>query len=80
MSPAEEPIGERIARLEAGAGMTSAQLNRLEQKVDKLLEAFNMGRGGAVAIAKMGGLVLVLAGGLAWLWQNVLAPLTGPKP
>jgi hypothetical protein len=80
MAPAEEPLGERIARLEAGAEMTVAQLTRLEQKVDKLLEAFNMGRGGAVAIAKMGGLVLVLAAGLAWLWQNIVAPLLGSKP
>lgn len=70
-------VEERIARLEQRADDRDITLTRIETKLDTLLTAFNMGRGGAIAMAKMGGFVLMLAGALAWSWQNILSPLIG---
>jgi hypothetical protein len=53
------------------------RLDRIEGKVDQLLEAFNMGRGGARAIAKLGGFMILTSAALGWLWQNVIGPLLG---
>jgi hypothetical protein len=43
------------------------QLGAINGKLDHLTTAFNMGRGGALALVKLGGLLLVIGGGAAWL-------------
>ena len=43
------------------------RLTAIEQKLDRLTEAFNMGRGAAITAAKFGGLLLLAAGATAWL-------------
>lgn len=43
------------------------QLAAISGKLDRLSAVFNMGRGGAVALVKLGGLLLLLGGGAAWL-------------
>jgi len=43
------------------------QLAAINGKLDRLTTAFNMGRGGALALVKLGGLLLLLGGSAAWL-------------
>ena len=43
------------------------QLAAINGKLDHLTTAFNMGRGGALALVKLGGLLLLFGGGVAWL-------------
>lgn len=74
MSPEER---DRLVKLETQQAQTREDIAEIKDDVKTLVRAFNMGQGGAVAMAKLGGLVLVLAGGLAWLWQNFLGPLLG---
>ena len=43
------------------------QLAAISGKLDRLNTAFNMGRGGALALVKLGGLLLLLVGVIGWL-------------
>jgi hypothetical protein len=43
------------------------QLTAINGKLDRLATAFNIGRGGAIAGAKIGGLLLLALGAGAWL-------------
>lgn len=43
------------------------QLAAINGKLDRLNTAFNMGRGGALALIKIGGLLLLLGGAATWL-------------
>jgi hypothetical protein len=43
------------------------QLAAINGKLDRLSTVFNMGRGGAIALVKLGGLLLLLGGSAAWL-------------
>lgn len=42
------------------------RLSAIERKLDRLTEAFNMGRGAAITVAKLGGLLLLAFGAAAW--------------
>lgn len=42
------------------------RLAGIERKLDRLTEAFNMGRGAAITLAKLGGLILLACGAVAW--------------
>ena len=42
------------------------RLAAIERKLDRLAEAFNMGRGAAITLAKLGGLLLLACGAVAW--------------
>jgi hypothetical protein len=74
MTPEER---DRLVRLEWQQLQTREDITEIKDDVKTLLKAFNMGQGGAVAVAKIGGIVLGLAGGLAWFWTEVLGPLLG---
>lgn len=50
-----------------------ARLVGIERKLDGLTEAFNLGRGAAITIAKLGGLLVLAAGAVAWLVENLPA-------
>jgi hypothetical protein len=49
------------------------QLVAISSKLDRLNTAFNMGRGGALALVKLGGLLLLIGGGAAWLSDRLPA-------
>jgi hypothetical protein len=49
------------------------QLAAINGKLDRLTAAFNIGRGGALAAAKLGGALLLLGGGAAWLADRLPA-------
>jgi hypothetical protein len=49
------------------------QLAAISGKLDRLNTAFNMGRGGAVALVKLGGVLLLLGGAAAWLADRLPA-------
>jgi hypothetical protein len=49
------------------------QLAAISGKLDRLNTAFNMGRGGALALVKLGGLLLLIGGGAAWLSDRLPA-------
>lgn len=74
MTPDER---DRLVRLEQQQLQTREDITEIKDDVKTLLRAFNMGQGGAVAVAKIGGLVVLLAGTLAWVWTTFLAPLMG---
>jgi len=49
------------------------QLAAISGKLDRLNTAFNMGRGGAVALVKLGGVLLLLGGAAASLADRLPA-------
>jgi hypothetical protein len=49
------------------------QLAAINAKLDRLTAAFNLGRGGALVLAKLGGALLLLVGAAAWLADRVPA-------
>lgn len=50
-----------------------ARLVAIERKLDFLTEAFNLGRGAAITLAKLGGLLVLAFGATAWLVENLPA-------
>ena len=70
---------ERIAVLETKMSAIESKLSGMDGKLDTLVEAFNMGRGRAIAWAKIGGYVLLVATGAAWVWDHLISPLLGAQ-
>lgn len=62
---------ERIAALEARMNGTDAWLKDMDSKLDSLVAAANMGRGAWWIILRIGGVLVVLGGALAWLIDKV---------
>jgi hypothetical protein len=50
-----------------------ARLVAIERKLDGLTEAFNLGRGAAITLAKLGGLLVLALGAAAWLVDHLPA-------
>ena len=70
----DESIEAQVARIDERTENLSKQFRELgyrltsqDEKLDKLIRAFDMGRGGAVAAAKIGGLIVLALGAFAWL-------------
>lgn len=65
----------RLQALEEKVGVVERsideRLTAIERKLDRLTEAFNMGRGAAMTVAKLGALVLLACGAVAWLIDNM---------
>jgi len=59
-------------RIERDQGL-DRQLASINGKLDRLTAAVNMGRGGAIAGAKIGGLLLLAIGAVAWLADRLPA-------
>jgi hypothetical protein len=70
--------GERIAVLEARFEMLERQLDAANGKLDQLLIAFNMGRGGWIAAVKICGLLCLCIAAGAWLLDHARTWLSGP--
>lgn len=62
---------ERIARLEERDRTQNERLGHIEAKLDRLIEQANMGKGAWLAILKVGGVLLALASGLAWIFDRI---------
>ena len=60
-------IDERTENLSRQFAILGSHLSSQDEKLDKLIRAFDMGRGGAVAAAKIGGLLVLTLGAIAWL-------------
>lgn len=65
----------RLQALEDKVGVVERsideRLTAIEQKLDRLTEAFNMGRGAAITVAKLGGLLLLASGAVAWFLDHM---------
>lgn len=59
----------RVERDEA----LNLRLEAIEDKLDRLTTAFDLGRGGALALARLGALLLLLAAAAAWLVDRLPA-------
>ena len=46
-------------------------LREIDDKLDRLIAAANMGKGAWWAMLKLGGLLTLIAGGFAWLYDRV---------
>lgn len=77
-----ESIEAQVARIDERTENLSAlfrsmhaenklRLDSQDEKLDKLVRAFDMGRGGAVAAAKIGGLIVLGLGAMAWLADHL---------
>lgn len=62
---------ERIAVLETKVDGQGKWLESIDGKVDKLLEAASMGKGGFLVVMKLGALLVMAAGFFAWLWDHI---------
>jgi hypothetical protein len=70
MSPEER---DRLARLEVRTEHQQVQLDSIVRKLDQLLEAAAMGKGAWWAILKIGGIMTVIGGVIAWVWSQFRA-------
>ncbi len=71
------PDGERIAALETAFKGMRHDMADLKKDVRSLVEAFNMGKGAARLIAKIGGTLLLVTAAAGWVWDHAIAPLLG---
>jgi len=65
-------IGRLLGRLDA----IERDLALIKERLEILTDAFNMGRGSAIAAAKIGGLLVLALGALAWLVDHLPAWIT----
>ncbi|HEX7005578.1 MAG TPA: hypothetical protein VF274_00435 [Alphaproteobacteria bacterium] len=62
---------ERLARVEQKVADMEPWLREIDEKLDRLIAAADMGRGAWWAVLKLGGLLVLAAGGFAWLYDRV---------
>lgn len=62
---------DRLARLEATVAGQQKWLEDIDKKLDELLAAANMGKGAWWILLRVGGVLVVLGGGAAWLIDKV---------
>lgn len=72
---------ERLARVEAeiaeirrNIGDFKEAQRDMQTDLKKLLEAFNLGQGKAAAMAKAGGVILILITAGITVWEHILIP------
>lgn len=68
MNPRER---ERLARVEQKVADMEPWLREIDDKLDRLIAAANMGQGAWWAALKLGGLLVLAAGAVAWLYDRV---------
>jgi hypothetical protein len=62
---------ERLARVEQKVADMEPWLREIDEKLDRLIAAANMGQGAWWAVLKLGGLLVLTAGAVAWLYDRV---------
>ena len=62
---------ERLARVEQKVADMEPWLREIDDKLDRLIAAANMGRGAWWAVLKLGGVLVLAAGALAWLHDRL---------
>ena len=62
---------ERLARLEARTDEQERRLERIEEKVDSLLELAAVGKGAGWLLIKAGAVLAAVAAGVAWLVEKL---------
>lgn len=60
-----------VGRLEGRVDGLEGRLQSIEEKVDRLLAAAHMGRGAWGAVLRIGGMLVMLAGAFAWIWDHI---------
>jgi hypothetical protein len=68
MNPKER---ERLARVEQKVADMEPWLREIDDKLDRLIAAANMGKGAWWAVLKLGGLLVLATGAVAWLYDRV---------
>lgn len=68
MSPDER---DRLTKVETVVEMQRMQLNSMNQKLDQLIAAANMGKGAWWLILRIGAVVAALAAGIAWIFDRI---------
>ncbi len=61
---------ERLARLEARTDEQERRLERIETKVDQLLEIAAVGKGAGWLLVKVGALIAAIAATVSWLLER----------
>ena len=61
---------ERLARLEARTDEQERRLERIETKVDQLLEIAAVGKGAGWLLVKVGALIAAIAAAICWLLER----------
>lgn len=64
-------LEERVARLEERSVGQAAWLESIDKKVDRLLDIASAGKGAITMFLKIGSVVAVVIGAVAWLYDKV---------
>ena len=62
-----------IGALKAEVGNMKSRLEEIDEKLDRIIAAANMGRGAWLVSLKAGGVLVTLGAGVAWVWNHVIA-------
>ena len=62
---------ERIAALEVKTQETERRLQNIENKLDKLLEMANIGRGSIWLLLKVAAFLAALGVAFSWAWEKI---------
>ena len=68
MTPDER---DRLSKLEQTVAIQQEWLRSMDHKLDELIAAANMGKGAWWFMMKIGGLIIVLGAGMAWLADHL---------
>lgn len=66
-----EEIYEKIGALDARMDNIEGWVEKIDGNVENLTDAANMGRGAWWATVKIGGVLMLLAGAAAWVWERL---------
>ena len=64
-------LEERLAVVEARQKSQEEWLRSIDEKLDKVVAAINMGRGAWLAIIRMGAIIVPIAGFFAWAADKI---------
>lgn len=64
---------DRLTKLEVTSTQMAQDIHQIRLTVEHLREAFNMGRGAAFAVVKLGGLLLGVIALVAWVMEHLPA-------
>jgi hypothetical protein len=61
---------QEIGALKAEVSNLKGQLSDIDAKLSQLVDAANMGKGAWWMTVKLGGVLVTISAGAAWLWQS----------